>query len=90
MSDLIERLRDAAARKWPDPDVARHSLFAEAADTIARLESERDAARSTLDDMLMLRELPPIAAGETLRAAVERLIDWEAAAIRAAMQGEGK
>lgn len=45
--ELIERLRDAAARKWPDPDVARHSLFAEAADTIARLESERDAARET-------------------------------------------
>lgn len=45
MSNLIQRLRDAASRKWPDPDVARYSLFAEAADTIERLTAERDSAR---------------------------------------------
>lgn len=53
---LIERLRDAADRKWPDPNVARYSLFAEAADTIARLEAERDAARVSIPTETMERE----------------------------------
>lgn len=42
--DLIARLHAAAARKWPNAEVARHSLFAEAAVAIARLQAERDAA----------------------------------------------
>lgn len=37
MTDLVQRLRDAAARKWPDPHVAAHSMFSEAADEIERL-----------------------------------------------------
>lgn len=41
--DLIRRLREAAAKKWPDPHVAAHSTFSEAADRIAALEAANEA-----------------------------------------------
>ena len=70
---LIERLRNAA---WGG--LVDFPICDEAADTIARLEAERDAARSTLDDMLMVRHCSPMADGESVSSAVDRIIDWEA------------
>ncbi|MFN7610342.1 MAG: hypothetical protein ACK5QX_05310 [bacterium] len=86
MSDLIERLRYAAARKWPEPDVARHSLFSDAADTIARLTAERDAARrEAMEECARLLD-----AEHEQRKQWDNHAAYYANMIRAAMQGEGK
>jgi hypothetical protein len=45
MTDIVERLRNAAARKWPNPDVAECSFFSEAADEISLLRDECDGLR---------------------------------------------
>jgi hypothetical protein len=58
MDDLVQRLRELAARKWPDAGNREASLFGRAADEIERLRTElaevygNDSAR---DAVAMLR-----------------------------------
>lgn len=40
MTDLVSRLRELAARKWPDAPNQTHSLFGQAADRIEALEAD--------------------------------------------------
>lgn len=63
MDDLVQRLRQLAARKWPDAPNQEHSLFGEAASEIERLraqlaERDRDAEylRWRLNEILPLFE----------------------------------
>ena len=59
---LIARLRELAARKWPDAKNQTHSLFGQSADAIeaqaariAELEAERDAAVADAERYQWLR-----------------------------------
>lgn len=80
--DLIARLQAAAARKWPDAEVARYSLFAEAADAIARLQAERDAARRAA----MAECAAMLEAQHALRSHLDNHAAVYARAIREAME----
>lgn len=61
---LVKRLRDAAARKWPDINAQRYSWFNEAADEIERLQKRVERAEHHNE---LLRQV------DELEAVVERL-----------------
>ena len=46
MTDIVERLRERASRKWTDAANRSASLFGQAADEIERLRAEVDALRA--------------------------------------------
>lgn len=53
--DLVERLRELAARKWPDAGNREASLFGRAADEIERLRTA--LAKYEADDVRYLAEI---------------------------------
>jgi hypothetical protein len=76
-TDIVDRLRNAAARKWPDPDVAECSFFSEASDEITRLRAECEALRMDAERYRWLRdavretELIVYSVGTDLDAAID-------------------
>lgn len=86
--ELIERLRKQSSNPW----IKNGELCLQAADTIARLEAERDAARELAGAYWRLHRMGAIGTyDDALEDECEHLrhiATSAAAAIRAAMQGK--
>lgn len=54
--DLVQRLRERAARKWTDEANRSASLFGQAADEIERLRAEVEALREDAERYRWLRQ----------------------------------